>query len=98
MPYVVSGFSRTLWGPPKGGHYTSLETALTAEPALQALVDVIRREDAAFTNLDMSLHDYETYPMVESGGIHLRGDPALAKELVWAGFRLASLVNNHAAD
>ena len=24
----MAGFSRTFWGPPKGGHYTDLETAL----------------------------------------------------------------------
>jgi len=26
--YVVSGFSRTSWGPPEGGHYVHVESAL----------------------------------------------------------------------
>ena len=68
------------------------------EPEYQKLIELLRSQDAAFTNLEMSLHDYETYPMVESGGLHLRADPAIAKELVWAGFRLASLANNHILD
>jgi poly-gamma-glutamate synthesis protein (capsule biosynthesis protein) len=36
--------------------------------------------------------------MVESGGIHLRAEPAIVKELAWAGFRLASFANNHTMD
>lgn len=68
------------------------------EPEHVRLFELIRAQDAAFTNLEMSLHDYEMYPMVESGGLHLRGEPSLAKELVWAGFRIVSLANNHAVD
>jgi poly-gamma-glutamate synthesis protein (capsule biosynthesis protein) len=68
------------------------------DPAFQGLIRLIRGQDAAFTNLEISLHDYESYPMVESGGLHLRGAPAIAKELVSAGFRMASFANNHALD
>jgi poly-gamma-glutamate capsule biosynthesis protein CapA/YwtB (metallophosphatase superfamily) len=69
-----------------------------AEPAFLQLIALIRAQDAAFTNLEISLNDYETYPMVESGGLHLRAAPAMARELVWAGFDLAGLANNHATD
>src|SRR5438477_13019888 len=34
----------------------------------------------------MLLHDYEPYPASESGGVWMRGEPVLAKDLVWAGF------------
>lgn len=68
------------------------------DPGFLKLIELIRAQDAAFTNLEISLHDYETYPMVESGGLHLRAAPTIAKELVWAGFRLASFANNHATD
>jgi poly-gamma-glutamate capsule biosynthesis protein CapA/YwtB (metallophosphatase superfamily) len=67
-------------------------------PAFQKMVALIRAQDVAFTNLEINLHDYEVYPMVESGGLHLRASPAIAKELVWAGFRLASFSNNHTVD
>src|SRR5712692_8121084 len=53
---------------------------------------------AAFTNLEMLFHDYESYPMHESGGTWMRADPALLKDLVWAGFDLVSRANNHAGD
>jgi len=68
------------------------------EPAFLKMIDVIRSADAAFTNLEMLFHDYETYPMHESGGTYMRADPALVKELVWAGFDLVSRANNHTGD
>lgn len=68
------------------------------DPGFLKLIELIRAQDAAFTNLEINLHDYETYPMVESGGLHLRAAPTIAKELAWAGFRLASFANNHTTD
>jgi poly-gamma-glutamate synthesis protein (capsule biosynthesis protein) len=68
------------------------------EPTFLRLAELIRSQDAAFTNLETTLHDYEMWAMVESGGIHLRAAPAMARELVSTGFRLASVANNHIAD
>src|SRR5436190_3381027 len=62
------------------------------------LIEIVRGADAAFTNLEMLFHDYESYPMHESGGTWMRADPALVKDLVWAGFDLVSRANNHAGD
>jgi len=68
------------------------------EPAFLKLIDLVRGADVAFTNLEMLFHDYEPYPMNESGGTYMRAEPALAKELVWAGFDLVSRANNHTGD
>ncbi len=68
------------------------------EPAFVKLIDLIRGADAAFTNLEMLFHDYEPYAMNESGGTYMRADPALAGDLVWAGFDLVSRANNHTGD
>ena len=68
------------------------------EPAHARLFDLIRGADAAFTNLEMLFHDYEPYAMNESGGTYMRAEPALLKELVWAGFDLVSMANNHTGD
>jgi poly-gamma-glutamate synthesis protein (capsule biosynthesis protein) len=46
----------------------------------------------------MLFHDYEPYPMHQSGGTYMRGDPALVQELTWAGFDLGSVANNHTGD
>lgn len=72
--------------------------AVYTEPAHTRLFDLIRGADAAFTNLEMLFHDYEPYPMNQSGGTYMRAEPALLKELVWAGFDMVSLANNHTGD
>jgi poly-gamma-glutamate capsule biosynthesis protein CapA/YwtB (metallophosphatase superfamily) len=69
-----------------------------SEPAFTRLIDLVRGADAAFTNIEMLFHDFEPYPMNESGGTYMRAEPALAKELAWAGFDLGSLANNHTGD
>jgi len=68
------------------------------EPDFLGLIDLIRDADAAFTNVEMLFHDYEPWPMHESGGTYMRAEPALVKELVWAGFDMVSLANNHTGD
>ena len=64
------------------------------EPAFLQMLDLIRNADVAFTNLEMLFHDYETYAMNQSGGTYMRAEPALAKELAWAGFDLVARANN----
>jgi poly-gamma-glutamate synthesis protein (capsule biosynthesis protein) len=68
------------------------------EPGFLQMIEMIRGADAAFTNLEMLFHDYEPYPMHQSGGTYMRAEPALVKELVWAGFDLVSMANNHTGD
>lgn len=68
------------------------------EPEFLAMVELIRSADVAFTNVEMLFHDYEPYPMAESGGTWMRGDPDLANELAWAGFDMVALANNHTGD
>jgi len=68
------------------------------EPSFLKLIELIRGADAAFTNLEMLFHDYESYPMNESGGTWMRADPALVHDLTWAGFDMVSRANNHAGD
>ena len=68
------------------------------EPAFLQLMEIIRRADVGFANLEMLFHDYEMYPMNQSGGTYMRAEPALVKELTWAGFDMVSRANNHTGD
>lgn len=68
------------------------------EPEFEEMIALIRGADAAFTNLEMLFHDYEPYPMFQSGGTWMRGEPELARELAWAGFDMVSRANNHTGD
>ena len=68
------------------------------EPEFEQMIGLIRGADAAFTNLEMLFHDFEPYPMYQSGGTWMRGEPELARELAWAGFDMVSRANNHTGD
>ena len=68
------------------------------EPAFVRVVNLIRNADVAFTNLEMLFHDYEPYAMSASGGTYMRAEPALVKDLVWAGFDMVARANNHTGD
>jgi poly-gamma-glutamate synthesis protein (capsule biosynthesis protein) len=72
--------------------------AVYDEPAFTRIINLIRGADVAFTNLEMLFHDYEPYAMSSSGGTYMRAEPALVKDLVWAGFDLVSRANNHTGD
>lgn len=63
-----------------------------------SILGIVRRSDAAFTNLEVPLHDYVSWPAAEAQGPHLRGPPAVATNLASAGFNLISLANNHMLD
>lgn len=68
------------------------------EPEFLQMIELLRGADIAFTNLEMVFHDYEPYPMAESGGTWMRGDPQLAHELAWAGIDMVARANNHTGD
>jgi poly-gamma-glutamate synthesis protein (capsule biosynthesis protein) len=54
------------------------------EPEFLQMIELLRSADMAFTNLEMLFHNYEPYPMAESGGTWMRADPMLAQDLAWA--------------
>jgi poly-gamma-glutamate capsule biosynthesis protein CapA/YwtB (metallophosphatase superfamily) len=93
-PHAQSSLSLAL----AGDSIITRPISVFREPAFTRLFDLIRGADAAFTNLEMLFHDYEPYAMNESGGTYMRAEPALVKELVWAGFDMVSRANNHAGD
>lgn len=67
-----------------------------ADPESAALFDLLRGADAAAANLETLFHDFGS-PAVPAMPA-LRSDPALARELAWAGFDLVARANNHAGD
>jgi len=81
-----------------GDSIITMKLSVHTDPAFTKMIDLIRGADAAFTNLEMLFHDYEPYPSTQSGGTYMRADPALAKELVWAGFDMVARANNHTND
>lgn len=94
LSQTPGGFAMAL----TGDSIITRRISVYTEPAHTKLFDLVRGADASFTNLEMLFHDYEPYPMNESGGTYMRAEPALLKELVWAGFDMVSMANNHTGD
>jgi CubicO group peptidase (beta-lactamase class C family)/poly-gamma-glutamate capsule biosynthesis protein CapA/YwtB (metallophosphatase superfamily) len=70
------------------------------EPFMR-LMDIIRRADVAFTNLECQLFrfsEFKGYPAAEHGGGYELGPPEAAADLKWAGFDLLNRANNHTTD
>ena len=81
-----------------GDSIITQKLSVYTEPSFTKMIELIRGADVAFTNLEMLFHDYEPYPMTQSGGTYMRADPALAREIAWAGFDMVGRANNHAND
>jgi poly-gamma-glutamate capsule biosynthesis protein CapA/YwtB (metallophosphatase superfamily) len=81
-----------------GDSIITRKLAVYAEPAFTRIIDLIRAADVGFTNLEMLFHDYEPYASAASGGTYMRAEPALVKDLVWAGFDMVARANNHTGD
>jgi poly-gamma-glutamate capsule biosynthesis protein CapA/YwtB (metallophosphatase superfamily) len=68
------------------------------EPAYLQMFDRIRSADAAFTNFEMLVHNFEYAGAPVSGGTYMGAPAWVLDELKWAGFRLFGVANNHAFD
>jgi poly-gamma-glutamate capsule biosynthesis protein CapA/YwtB (metallophosphatase superfamily) len=68
------------------------------EPGYLQMFDRIRSADAAFTNFEMLVHNFEFPGAPVSGGTYMGAPPWVLDELKWAGFHLFNVANNHAFD
>ena len=64
----------------------------------QELFRRVRQADAAFTNFETLIHNYDIPGAAVSGGAYQTSPPWIVDELKWAGFNLLSVANNHAYD
>jgi poly-gamma-glutamate capsule biosynthesis protein CapA/YwtB (metallophosphatase superfamily) len=68
------------------------------EPGYLEIFRRIRTADAAFTNFEMLVHDFEFPGAPISGGTYMGAPAYVLDELKWAGFRLFGIANNHSFD
>ena len=68
------------------------------EPGYVQMFDRIRSADAAFTNFEMLVHNFEFPGAPLSGGTYMGAPAWVLDELKWAGFRLFGAANNHSFD
>jgi len=63
-----------------------------------ALVNLLRGADAAFTNLETTVHTWDEGSPGITQGTFMTTDPRLLGELPWMGIKIVSCANNHAFD
>ncbi len=63
-------------------------------PGAANLFDLIRGADAAFTNFETQVHDFDLAGSQQSGGTYMGSPRYVTDELAWAGFDLLGLANN----
>jgi len=69
-----------------------------ALPGVDRMFGLIRKADAAFTNFETQIHDFNLAGAQQSGGTYMGSPGFVTDELAWAGFDLLGLANNHAND
>ncbi len=68
------------------------------DPEYLRMIQRIRSADAAFTNFEMLIHDFEYPGAPVSGGTYMGAPAWVLDELKWAGFRMFGIANNHSFD
>jgi hypothetical protein len=91
----LGDFNLTLVG---DNNIVTLATARQNNPRFMALVDEIRKGDAAFNNLETTFPGPDDYPGGAPRSENIFSDPSLLKELQWIGFNLYGTANNHSLD
>ncbi|NLJ33370.1 MAG: CapA family protein [Firmicutes bacterium] len=59
---------------------------------------IIRQADVRFTNLEVTVHDFEGPPFAFSGGTWSIAPPAVLQDIAAYGFNLLNIANNHTLD
>ena len=93
LPHGVAGGEMTL--ALAGDAIITRRLSVFDEPEFLALRDLVQGATAAFVNLEILFHNFESdiIPASASGGTYMQADPAIAKELVWMGFDLVPRAN-----
>jgi poly-gamma-glutamate synthesis protein (capsule biosynthesis protein) len=68
------------------------------ESRFEALAQILRGADAAFANLEGTVHTWDEGTPGITQGTFMTTDPKLLEDLKWLGINLVSCANNHAFD
>jgi poly-gamma-glutamate capsule biosynthesis protein CapA/YwtB (metallophosphatase superfamily) len=68
------------------------------EDRFLSLREILRSADAAFANLEGTVHDWDEGAPGITQGTFMTTDPKLLEDLKWLGINMVSCANNHAFD
>lgn len=66
--------------------------------SFRELASVIQQADVKFTNLEVSVHNFEGFPSAVSGGTWAAAPPEVLSDIKDYGFNLIAWANNHTLD
>jgi len=66
--------------------------------SFEEIRSIIQMAEARFTNLEVTVHNWEGFPSAQSGGTWAIASPEVLQDLKEYGFNLINLANNHALD
>lgn len=72
--------------------------SLYSEENYLKLIDLLRKADIAYGNMEGTIHENKGSPGYKSWDVNLIAEPFIADELKWAGFDLMGMANNHTLD
>ena len=84
-----------------GDSIIRVRLSLCTDNRFHSFIRVIREADAAYTQLELPVHDYEgqeLFPAAEAGHNWARAPQFAVEELKWAGFDIVSTASNHSLD
>jgi poly-gamma-glutamate capsule biosynthesis protein CapA/YwtB (metallophosphatase superfamily) len=98
VPFADAGGNMTL--ALAGDAIITRKLSVYQEPEFLQLRELVQGATAAFVNLEILFHNWEPdiIPAAASGGTYMQADPEIADELVWMGFDMVSMANNHTGD
>lgn len=67
-------------------------------PGFGEVADFIAKGNFRFTNLETTIHNFESFPSEQSGGSWLCSPPEVLEDVKRFGFNILSTANNHALD
>src|SRR5437763_7901103 len=68
------------------------------ETELMEIRNFLAEFDVRFTNLEVTLHQFDQSPSATSGGTWAAARPSVLKDLDWLGFNMLACANNHSLD
>ena len=72
--------------------------SLHSEEPYQKLIELIRKADVAYGNMEGTVHDKQGYPAPKGTDMNLIFESYVADELKWLGLDLMGMANNHSMD
>lgn len=81
-----------------GDSFITRRLPSTHDKGFRHIMKIIHQGEFRFTNLEVTVHDFEGFPSAQSGGTWARAEPAVLNDIKQYGFNTLAWANNHTLD